>query len=115
MELSDRERRILGEIERDLRREDRAFVRRVESFDAACRRRETRRSGGRSGGRYEESSDGRSDAGTSGREIWYVLLVVIFLATLPILLVLLAGHAGAPAVPPVPAPGLTAGIVVPPM
>ncbi|MFG1972499.1 DUF3040 domain-containing protein [Nonomuraea fuscirosea] len=103
MELSDRERRILGEIERDLRREDRAFVRRVESFDAACRRRETRRSGG------------RSDADTSGREIWYVLLVVIFLATLPILLVLLAGHAGAPAVPPVPAPGLTAGIVVPPM
>ncbi|MEV4073251.1 DUF3040 domain-containing protein [Nonomuraea fuscirosea] len=111
MELSDRERRILGEIERDLRREDRAFVRRVESFDAACRRRETRRFGGR----YEGSSEGRSDADTSGREIWYVLLVVIFLATLPILLVLLAGHAGAPAVPPVPAPGLTAGIVVPPM
>ncbi|MEV0309597.1 DUF3040 domain-containing protein [Nonomuraea fuscirosea] len=107
MELSDRERRILGEIEQDLRREDRAFVRRVESFDAACRRREARRSGGR--------SVGRSDAGISGREIWYVLLVVIFLATLPILLVLLAGHAGAPAVPPVPAPGLTAGIVVPPM
>ncbi|PRX66813.1 Protein of unknown function (DUF3040) [Nonomuraea fuscirosea] len=107
MELSDRERRILGEIEQDLRREDRAFVRRVESFDAACRRREARRSGGR--------SEGRSDAGISGREIWYVLLVVIFLATLPILLVLLAGHAGAPAVPPVPAPGLTAGIVVPPV
>ncbi|MEV5893242.1 DUF3040 domain-containing protein [Nonomuraea fuscirosea] len=99
MELSDWERRILGEIEQDLRREDGAFVRRVESFDAACRRKESR----------------RSEARSSGREVWCVLLVVIVLATLPILLVLLAGHAGAPAVPPVPAPGLTAGIVGPPM
>ncbi|GAA1641995.1 hypothetical protein GCM10009733_043780 [Nonomuraea maheshkhaliensis] len=95
MELSDWERRVLGEIEQDLRREDRAFVHRVESFAAACRRKERRRSG--------------------RGEVWCVLLVVIVLATLPILLVLLAGHAGAPAVPPVPAPGLTWGIVSPPM
>ncbi|MEU8360151.1 DUF3040 domain-containing protein [Nonomuraea sp. NPDC048882] len=88
MDLSDRERRILGEIEQELRRGDRAFVRRVESLNAACRR----------------AGAQRYAAHTTWRELWCVLLVALGLAALAVLLVLSAGGVRAPAPPSVPAP-----------
>ncbi|MEV0168511.1 DUF3040 domain-containing protein [Nonomuraea fuscirosea] len=88
MDLSDRERRILGEIEQELRRGDRAFVRRIESLNAACRR----------------TGAQRYAAHTTWRELWCVLLLALALAALAVLLVLSAGGARAPAPPRVPAP-----------
>ncbi|MET8867952.1 DUF3040 domain-containing protein [Nonomuraea sp. NPDC004580] len=77
MHLSDRERRILAEIELDLRRSDPAFARRIDALSAAARRK------------------GFGSRG-SRREIAGLLAAVAVLTTVMVFVVILAGHAAPP-------------------
>jgi hypothetical protein len=89
MDLSDRDRRVLGEIEQQLRA-DRGFARRMDGLSAAC---------GRTRGRFA--------CRTTRWELLCVLFVVVVLSTLPVLMVLAAGRATTPAAPPATTPALT--------
>ncbi|MEW9552577.1 DUF3040 domain-containing protein [Nonomuraea sp. NPDC050783] len=88
MNLSDRERRMLAEIEQGLRGRDRLFACRIDALNAACARRRTQ----------------RFACHTGRRELTCVLLLVIAMTALSMLVVLLAGHAR-PAPAPYPPPG----------
>lgn len=89
MHLSDRERRILAEIEMALRRSDRAFARRIDALNAAARRKRVYRFG----------------PGTSRKEIAGLLAAVAVLTLLMVFLVVFTGHASSPAPSgPSPAP-----------
>lgn len=82
MHLSDRERRILAEIEMALRRSDRAFARRIDALNAAAARRKRV---------Y------RFGPGTSRKEIAGLLAAVAVLTLLMVFLVVFTGHASSPA------------------
>ncbi|MFG1699677.1 DUF3040 domain-containing protein [Nonomuraea sp. NPDC049309] len=95
MHLSDRERRILAEIEMALRRTDRAFARRIDALNAAAGRRRAPRFG----------------HGISRKEIAGLLAAVAVLTSLMVFLVVYAGHASSPA-PSRPAPGPSQPVTV---
>jgi hypothetical protein len=76
MSLSGRERRILAQIELELRKGDQAFARRIEALNASAARQCPQHFAGH----------------TSGRELVCVLLFVVVLAALPWVVILHAGR-----------------------
>ncbi|MBF8191397.1 DUF3040 domain-containing protein [Nonomuraea sp. K274] len=89
MSLSDRERRMLAEIEQDLRRRDRAFAARMDALSAARPR----------------MGPQRFACEVSRREIVWITVVVVVLTALSVLIVLVAGPERTPPVTPVHPPG----------
>jgi hypothetical protein len=96
MDLSDRERRLLAEIERNLRGGDRAFACRFDALNAVPPRRGPQ----------------RFACYVSRLEVVCLLLVVLVLTVLSVLFMLTAGRTPPPSPPPARPPGTAAGHLV---
>ncbi|HEX4817517.1 MAG TPA: DUF3040 domain-containing protein [Nonomuraea sp.] len=92
MELSDRERRLLAEIEQNLRRRDRAFARRIDALNGGPLR----------------SGPQRFACYVSRREIVCLLAIVIVMTVVLVSVTLVAGG-GRPVTPLPPHPPTVPG------